>query len=50
MTKKNNVKVLLVDPVPLSFSSPSIIKGNTLEPYACEVLAAALDDLVENAI
>lgn len=47
---KNEVKVVLVDPVPLSFSSPSLIKGNTLEPYACQVLAAALDDIVENAI
>lgn len=50
MIKKIKVKVVLVDPVPLSFSSPSFIKGNTLEPYASQVLAAALDDIVEDAI
>lgn len=50
MNIKSKVKVVLVDPVPLSFCSPSFIKGNTLEPYASQVLAAALDDIVEDAI
>ena len=50
MNKKSKVRVVLVDPVPLSFCSPSFIKGNTLEPYASQVLAAALDDIVEDAI